>query len=127
MPRRINRNRDYRTHPYLNERRLVSSRMPTTVQTDHHHNNNELDFMNERNILSNSFRPQQADVPASTVDFPENSGIFSTSPEFYDTNYANLHTYLFFLINIDYRFFIFHSLLFILLYIIYCLYLHIYI
>ena len=36
--------------------------------------------MNERNILSNSFRPQQVDVPAAnTQNF-----------EFYDTNYENL-------------------------------------
>jgi len=90
MPRRINRNRDYRTHPYLNERHLVSSHMPTAAQTDLHNNNNELDFMNERNILSNSFRPQQADVPAATVGFPEK--IFSANPqnfEFYDTNNEN--------------------------------------
>ena len=78
MPRRINRNHDYRTHPYLNERHLVSSHMPTAAQTDHH-NNNELDFMNERNILSNSFRTQQVNVPAAnTQNF-----------EFYDSNYEN--------------------------------------
>ncbi|CAB4437597.1 unnamed protein product [Rhizophagus irregularis] len=94
MPRRINRinrNRDYRTHPYLNERQLVTSHISTATEIDRHYDNNELNFMNEQNILSNSFCPQQVNVPAA-VNFSENSEIL-TSPqnfEFYDNNY-NVH------------------------------------
>jgi hypothetical protein len=86
MPRRVNRNRDYRTHPYLNERHLVSSRTLTTAEPDHNYDNNELGFMNRRNILSSSFRPQQVNVP-DTVSYSENNEILSASPqnfEFYN-------------------------------------------
>lgn len=88
MPRRVNRNRDYRTHPYLNEQRhLVSPHTSTVAETDRHYDNNELDFMNGRNILSNRFRFQQVNVP-NAVGFSDNNKILSTSPqnfEFHDT------------------------------------------
>ncbi|PKK67964.1 hypothetical protein RhiirC2_782881 [Rhizophagus irregularis] len=58
---------------------------------DCHYDNNELNFMNEQNVLSNSFCPQQVNVLAA-VSFSENSEILSSPQnfEFYDNNY-NVH------------------------------------
>ncbi|GET50957.1 uncharacterized protein OCT59_028540 [Rhizophagus irregularis] len=63
----------------------------TATEIDCHYDNNELNFMNEQNILSNSFCPQQVNVPAA-VSFSEHSEILSSPQnfEFYDNNY-NVH------------------------------------
>ncbi|CAB4393285.1 unnamed protein product [Rhizophagus irregularis] len=60
-------------------------------EIDCHYDNNELNFMNEQNVLSNSFCPQQVNVLAA-VSFSENSEILSSPQnfEFYDNNY-NVH------------------------------------
>ncbi|GBB96637.1 hypothetical protein RclHR1_00280029 [Rhizophagus clarus] len=85
--RRVNRNRDYRTHPYLNERHYVSPHMSTATETDRYYKNeNELDFMNDQNISLNRFRLQQSNVPTA-IGFSNNNKILSTSPqnfEFHD-------------------------------------------
>ena len=63
MPRRVNRNRIHRSHPY-NEHSLASLTIQPVAPTDRH---------NETDTLTNSFYAQNANVLAATPDFPDNN------------------------------------------------------
>jgi hypothetical protein len=81
MSRRINRNRVHRSHPY-NDRSLVS--LTSTIQPAAPTDRRDEGFVTEQDILSNSFHPQHANVPAATTDFPDNneSRLSSSSQNF---------------------------------------------